>query len=84
MIIYNTSRSEPASLIFANSVDIKHVFLDGSPVSGDSSAVVLTNETLALDFDHRKRQFCWIEHNRRGDNSRELFGTVCKGMICDN
>ena len=66
----NVPRSEPASLLFANSVDIKHVFLDGSAVSGDSSAVVRTNETLALDFDHRKRQFCWIEHNRRGDNSR--------------
>ena len=67
----NVPRSEPASLLFANSVDIKHVFLDGSPVSPSNvSAIVRTNETLALDFDHRKRQFCWIEHNRQGDDAR--------------
>ena len=70
----NVPRSEPASLLFANSVDIKHVFLDGSPVSpGNVSAIVRTNETLALDFDHRKRRFCWIEHNRQGDDSRYLL-----------
>jgi hypothetical protein len=54
--------NEPASLLFANAVDVRHVHLDGSATHNE---VVKTRETLALDFLHRNRTVCWISHNNR-------------------
>ena len=58
-IALNEPKDENATLIFANSVDIKHTYLNGSPASNP----IRTHETLALDFLHRNRSLCWISHN---------------------
>lgn len=58
-IALNEPKDENATLIFANSVDIKHTYLNGSP----ASKPIRTHETLALDFLHRNRSLCWISHN---------------------
>ena len=56
-IAINSPTEEPASLIFANSEDVQHVSMDGELLGK-----VATHETLALDFDHRNRSMCWVDH----------------------
>ena len=53
----NVPKDEPASLLFANSIDIQHIKL-----SGQQNEIVKTKEALALDFIHRNRTVCWISH----------------------
>jgi low-density lipoprotein receptor-related protein 1 (alpha-2-macroglobulin receptor) len=56
----NEPQSESASVIFANSVNIQQVDLEGKVLN-----VIDTNESLTLDFDHRNRSLCWLSHNVR-------------------
>ncbi|XP_029850375.2 prolow-density lipoprotein receptor-related protein 1 [Ixodes scapularis] len=57
----NVPEGEEATLLFANSVNIQHIRLDGSPVSGNSTVPV--KESLAMDFNHRNETVCWINHD---------------------
>ena len=62
---HNVPISEKATLVFANSVDIRHINLDGSNATPNP---VPTHETLALDFLHRNRSLCWISHQQQANN----------------
>ncbi|XP_067123645.1 low-density lipoprotein receptor-related protein 1 isoform X3 [Centruroides vittatus] len=60
-IAINEPKDQPATLLFANSVDIQHIYLNGSNVEGSYSAVA--KESLAMDFNHRNGSYCWLNHN---------------------
>ncbi len=59
--------SEPEDLIptiiFANSINIQKLYLNGSLFSINSSVTV--KEGLALDFSHRNHTACWITHEEK-------------------
>lgn len=57
----NVPEGEDATLLFANSINIQHIRLDGSPVDGNSS-IVPVKESLAMDFNHINKTVCWINH----------------------
>ncbi|XP_077556086.1 LDL receptor protein 1 isoform X2 [Haemaphysalis longicornis] len=57
----NVPEGEEATLLFANSVNIQHIRLNGSPVAGNSS-IVPVKESLAMDFNHLNKTICWINH----------------------
>ncbi|XP_037511191.1 low-density lipoprotein receptor-related protein 1 [Rhipicephalus sanguineus] len=57
----NVPEDEEATLLFANSINIQHIRLDGSPVAGNSS-IAPVKESLAMDFNHVNRTVCWINH----------------------
>jgi integrin beta 2 len=61
----NVPPGEPATLLFANSGDIQHVHLNGSLIARRRS-----QETLTLDFNHRNRSVCWINHRRHDSVQR--------------
>ena len=71
----NVPETEQPSIIFANSVDIQHIRIDGRPVSSQSK--IATHETLALDYLHRNRTVCWISHAHLATTrqKRDLTGT---------
>ena len=62
----NVPPSHPPTLIFANSVDVQHVHLNGTLIGRAPS-----QETLALDFNHRNQTICWISNAplKSGHNS---------------
>ena len=57
----NVPSGEEATLLFANSINIQHVFFNGTSVT----TPVKTRETLALDFNHRNRSLCWVAHGKK-------------------
>ncbi len=75
----NVPPDEPASLLFANSVNLQRVGLDG-----ENLGVVGTHETLSLDFDHRNRSLCWIAHYASKEaqkGRRKTFSAmICSGV----
>lgn len=60
----NVPLNEPATLLFANSIDIQHIQMDGQ-----MDQKVKTSEALALDFLHRNRSVCWISHQSQTKES---------------
>jgi low-density lipoprotein receptor-related protein 1 (alpha-2-macroglobulin receptor) len=75
----NTPPGEPPTLLFANSVDIQHVHLNGSLIARRK-----TQETLAIDFSHRNRSVCWIAHEQRqkeGVKTRQLDSYVGCSLV---
>lgn len=57
----NVPPSAPPTLLFANSINIQHVHLNGSAMG--KTGMLETHETLAMDFDHRNGTLCWISHS---------------------
>ena len=77
----NVPLNEPPTLLFANSIDIQHVHLNGSIIARRK-----TQDTLALDFNHRNRSVCWITHEQPevaagGVKSRSLESAVSCGSV---
>jgi low-density lipoprotein receptor-related protein 1 (alpha-2-macroglobulin receptor) len=70
-LAFNVPVGEPPSLIFANSVDIRHILFNGSAALSKSQSLVQTHETLALDFLHRNRTVCWISHGHGSGNRQQ-------------
>ena len=60
----NVPLSEPPTLLFANSIDIQHI-----QINGQMDQKVKTSEALALDFLHRNRSVCWISHQSQTKES---------------
>jgi len=56
----NVPIEEPPTLIFSDSFHIERTDLDGEEVPGDTSITI--NDSLALDFNHRNKSACWIDH----------------------
>ena len=77
----NVPETEEPSIIFANSVDIQHISIDGKPVSSKSK--IATHETLALDYLHRNRTVCWISHAHLATSrqKRDLTGIAYRRGI---
>nr|CAD7435281.1 unnamed protein product [Timema monikensis] len=53
--------SEPPTIVFSSTVDIRRLFLNGSSYPGNSSVSPL--HTQALEFDHRNQTLCYIHQN---------------------
>lgn len=56
----NVPEGEEATLLFANSINIQHIHLNGTAVAALSTVPV--KESLAMDFDHKNQTVCWINH----------------------
>ena len=53
----NVPPHQPPTLLFADSAGVQHVHLDGTLIDR-----VQSQETVALDFDHRNQTICWISN----------------------
>jgi integrin beta 2 len=51
---------EPPSIVFSSTADIRRIHLNGSSFPGNSSLTPL--QTLALEFSHRNRSLCFVQH----------------------
>jgi hypothetical protein len=51
---------EPPSIVFSSTADIQRIHLNGSSFPGNSSLNPL--QTLALEFSHRNRSLCFLQH----------------------
>ncbi|XP_064475155.1 prolow-density lipoprotein receptor-related protein 1-like [Ornithodoros turicata] len=56
----NVPEGEEATLLFANSINIQRIHLNGTAVAGISTVPV--KESLAMDFNHKNQTVCWINH----------------------
>ncbi|GIY35944.1 prolow-density lipoprotein receptor-related protein 1 [Caerostris darwini] len=72
-IAINVPSKVPPTLIFSNSANLQHIFLNGSLTRNNS--VVKVPEKSPLDFDHRNETICWAV---TGGNSSGL--ECCKSF----
>ncbi|GFY45676.1 low-density lipoprotein receptor-related protein 1 [Trichonephila inaurata madagascariensis] len=69
----NVPHKAPPTLIFTNSANLQHVYLNGSLVSNNS--IIKVPEKSPIDFDHRNETICWAV---QGTNSSGL--ECCKAF----
>ncbi|KAG8200378.1 hypothetical protein JTE90_028559 [Oedothorax gibbosus] len=72
-IAINVPQKSPPTLVFTNSANLQHIFLNGSLAR--SNSLVKVAEKSPIDFNHRNETICWAV---RGYNSSSL--ECCKAF----
>jgi hypothetical protein len=58
--VVSVPEDEPPSIVFSSTADIQRIHLNGYSFPGNSSLAPL--QTLALEFSHRNRSLCFVQH----------------------